>query len=109
MSRSTASTAPRTAPRRKTIRRARFDVRTTEENKQLLQQAAALRNVNLSDFILDSAQREAEHVLAAHHIITLSSRDSRAFAEALAHPPTPTEHDIENARDYLSLYHPHDR
>jgi len=106
MSGSQTPPAPRSASRRKTVRRARFDVRTTEENKQLLLQAAALRNTNLSDFILNSAQREAEQVVAAHHLLTLSSRDSRAFAAALAAPPDPTERDLAQAREYLALYHP---
>ncbi len=78
----------RTAPRRQTVRKARFDVRMTDESKELLMKAAALRNVNLSDFILGSAQREAEQVLAAHHAIALSERDSRLFVEAPGHLAT---------------------
>lgn len=96
----------RAAPRRGTVRKARLDVRMTEESKDLLLQAAALRNTNLSDFILNSAQREAEQIVAAHRVITLSERDSRAFAETLANPPAPTARDIENTREYLAIYHP---
>jgi len=77
------------APRRRTVRKARIDVRTTSESKELLVQAAALRNTNPSDFILNSARKEAEQVIAAHHVITLSERDSHAFAEALATPAAP--------------------
>ncbi len=36
----------RTAPRRQTVRKARFDVRMTDESKELLMKAATLRNVN---------------------------------------------------------------
>ncbi len=93
------------APRRRTVRKARIDVRMTSESKELLVQAATLRNTNLSDFILNSAQKEAEQVIAAHHVITLSERVSRAFAEALANPPAPSKQARQAAREYLSLYH----
>ncbi len=93
------------APRRRTIRKARIDVRLTPASKEALMQAAALRNVNLSDFILSSAQKEAEQVIAAHHIITLSERDSHAFAEALTNPPAPSERARQAAQDYLARYH----
>ena len=96
----------RTAPRRQTVRKARFDVRMTDESKELLMKAAALRNVNLSDFILGSAQREAEQVLAAHHTITLSERDSRLFVDALAQPQEPDARERQVAQDYLARYHP---
>lgn len=95
--------------RRGIARRARLDVRMTDESKEILLQAAALRNTNLSDFVLSSAQREAEQIIAAHHLMILSAHDSQAFAQALASPPAPTSKDIEDARVYLDLYHPTER
>lgn len=89
---------------RQMARRARIDVRLSPASKDLLLQAAALRNTNLSDFILNSAQKEAEQIVAAHHVIALSERDSRAFAEALANPPTPSERARQAAQDYLARY-----
>lgn len=99
------SSDAKVAPRRRTVRKARIDVRLTPASKELLVEAAALRNTNLSDFILNSAQKEAEQVVAAHRVIVLSERDSRAFADALANPPAPNEQARQAAREYLALYH----
>ncbi len=99
------STERKIAPQQRAVRKARIDVRLSPANKELLMQAAALRDTNLSDFILNSAQKEAEQIVTAHQIIALNERDSRAFAKALAEPPAPSERARQAARGYLAHYH----
>ncbi len=71
--------------------RGRLAARINPEQKELLQRAADLQGRSLSDFVIESAQRAAEEVIREHEVITLSARDSRAFAEALLNPPPPNE------------------
>jgi uncharacterized protein (DUF1778 family) len=77
--------------KRRGVKRGRLATRITEEQKILLQRAADIQGRSLSDFVIESAQRVAEAVIRAHEVITLSTEDSRAFAEALLNPPAPNE------------------
>lgn len=67
-------------------KRAHLVARVTDEQKMLFERAAALRNQPLSQFLIATLQREAEHVIREHDVITLSARDSRAFMQALLDP-----------------------
>lgn len=82
------------------VKRGRIAARITEEQKVLLQRAADLQGRSLSDFVIESAQRAAEAVIREREIITLSTEDSRAFAEALLSPPAPNE----RLRDAFARY-----
>ena len=93
MSRSVvSSTSGRDAAKRKrTARSTRLETRVNPETKALLQRAAAIRGRSLSDFVLASAQQEAERAIREHDVITLSVRDSQRFAELVLNPPEPNE------------------
>ena len=74
----------RAAPGSKEVR---FNARLSEKQKALLQRAADLKGISLSDFILGTAQDEALRVIEAHEIVRLSRRDGVAFLLALENPP----------------------
>jgi uncharacterized protein (DUF1778 family) len=61
----------------------RLEARVTHDQKELLQQAAALEGTSLTDFIVRSAQRAAEQVIRDHSILVLTHRESQLFVEAL--------------------------
>jgi uncharacterized protein (DUF1778 family) len=67
----------------------RLEARITPEQKELLQQAAALEGTSLTDFVVRSAQRAAEQSIRDHAALLLSARESQAFVEALLNPPAP--------------------
>lgn len=72
---------------RKTARKSeRLETRVTPEQKELVQQAAALQGRSLTDFVSASVQQAAEQTIREHTVITLSARDSRAVMEALLNP-----------------------
>ncbi len=86
----------------RTNRTERIQARLTEEAKSLLESAAAMEGVPLSEFVLSSALQRAVETVQAHTSARLSARDSRAFAEALAAPPAPNAA-LRAARDrYLT-------
>lgn len=83
----------------------RFNARLSEGQKALLQSAADLKGMTLSDFILGTAHDEAVRTIEAHEIIRLSRRDSMAFIAALEEPRAATTEIIERfarARKHLS-------
>ncbi|HEY9179179.1 MAG TPA: DUF1778 domain-containing protein [Candidatus Baltobacteraceae bacterium] len=77
------------------VKQERFNARLSEEQKAILQRAADLQGMSLTDFVLSSAHDEALRIIEAHEIIRLSQRDSEAFLQALESPPAASKHVIE--------------
>ncbi len=78
----------------------RLDLRVSQQNKQIVQEAAALKGISVTDFVVQAAKLEAERTLAEHHIIRLVQEDARAFYDALQNPPEPNEALQEAARAF---------
>jgi len=67
----------------------RMQLRIRPEQKATLMRAAALRNTDLTDFIVQLALREAKTVIEEAERIRLSERDSLLVLELLENPPAP--------------------
>ena len=65
----------------------RMNLRVLPEQKATLLRAAALRNTDLTDFVLQPALREARAVIEEAERMALSERDSLAVLNMLEHPP----------------------
>ena len=65
----------------------RVDLRMTPAAKRTLQQAAAVANKSVSEFLLDSSLTAAFETLADHRVFQLDERRWEAFLAALARPP----------------------
>jgi uncharacterized protein (DUF1778 family) len=74
------------APSGKKSRTRRLNLRTTERQERLIRTGAAARGSSITDFILDSASREAERVLADQREFIVSPKQWQAFLEALDRP-----------------------
>jgi uncharacterized protein (DUF1778 family) len=67
----------------------RMNLRMRPEQKATLMRAAALRHTDLTDFVTQSALREAKAVIEAAEHIKLSERDSLLVLDLLENPPAP--------------------
>jgi uncharacterized protein (DUF1778 family) len=67
----------------------RMNLRLSPEQKSLLMRAAALKNTDLTDFVLQPALREAKAVIEEAERISLSERDSLLVLDLLENPPAP--------------------
>ncbi len=67
----------------------RMNLRVTPVAKAKLVRAAALRHTDLTDFVTETALREADAVIAAAEVVNLSERDSLSVLNLLEHPPAP--------------------
>jgi uncharacterized protein (DUF1778 family) len=65
----------------------RMNLRVRPEQKATLLRAAALKNTDLTDFVLQPALREAEAIIEAADHLNLSERDSLRVLELLENPP----------------------
>lgn len=67
----------------------RMNLRVSPETKAKLVRAAALRNTDLTNFVTQTALREAEAVIEAAGVLHLAARDHARVLELLENPPKP--------------------
>jgi uncharacterized protein (DUF1778 family) len=67
----------------------RMSLRVRPEQKATLLRAAALKNTDLTDFVLRNALREAEAIIEQADHVKLSARDSQLVLNLLENPPAP--------------------
>ena len=80
-----------TTLKEKTTKNTRLEFRIPERQKELIEDAANLQGVSVSDFIASVAHREAVKVLQESATLQLNREASARFVEALMSPPAPTE------------------
>jgi len=69
----------------------RIDARLPAETKQLIERAAVITGVTLSDFVISRAYEAAAAIVREHDTWVLSRRDSKAFVDALHNPSEPNK------------------
>ena len=71
----------------------RIQLRSSSEEKSQFEEAAALGNMLLSEFLRRAAHMYAQEIIESHkqHIV-LSKWDGIKFLDALENPPNPNEH-----------------
>jgi uncharacterized protein (DUF1778 family) len=70
----------------RTIRTRRINLRATDRQERLIRTGAETTGFSMTDFILDSACLQAEHVLADKREFIVSPKQWKAFVEALDRP-----------------------
>ena len=83
------ATAQHPTRRRRPKAEDRIDARLPAETKALIERAAVITGVTLSDFVISRAYEAARTIVREHETWVLSRRDSQAFVEALLNPPKP--------------------
>lgn len=68
------------------VRNAPINIRALPRQRNLIDQAASLRNQSRSDFMLEAAYREAESVLLDQRLFLLDEKSFQAFNEILNQP-----------------------
>ncbi|MET3106000.1 uncharacterized protein (DUF1778 family) [Oxalobacteraceae bacterium GrIS 1.18] len=81
-------------------RTARLEARVTDEQKNLLQRAAALLGRSVSDFIISSAQEAALRTIQDYELVRLTVDERNEFVTALLNPPAPSARLKKAAKAY---------
>jgi uncharacterized protein (DUF1778 family) len=85
----------------KTLATARFDARLAPHQKELFEQAAAIKGYkSLSDFVIQVVQEAATQIVNHHSAILASEKDKQVFFDALLHPPLPNKALTKAAKAY---------
>jgi uncharacterized protein (DUF1778 family) len=72
-----------------TARDATIHIRAPKQTKELIEAAASSAGKSLSEFVLDSARRQAVDVLLDQRLFVLDNDQFTAFMRALDNPPPP--------------------
>jgi uncharacterized protein (DUF1778 family) len=64
----------------------RINIRATNRQERLIRTGAETRGVSVTDFILESACLQAEHVLAEKRFFSVSPKQFQSFLNALDRP-----------------------
>ena len=75
-----------------------IQIRASDETKALLNRAASIRGQSLSDFVLQSAQREAQETILDQRVFVLSEEKWDELMAILDDPAPPNEKLIELMR-----------
>lgn len=86
----------------KKSKRERFEARIPTELKHRLEQAAAIREMSVSAFVLRQIEIATDEVLAEHQHRQWSKADQERFFDALISPPEPNEKLKAAARRYFA-------
>lgn len=72
------------------LRTERAEARLLPEQKKRIEQAASLKGLSLSDFIVQHADEAATRTIQLHTAWTLQEQDRDSFVQALLNPPEPS-------------------
>jgi uncharacterized protein (DUF1778 family) len=86
-----ASTTSKDSPEAGKRNTARFNFRTTEHIKKMVERAAAMTGQDMSAFAIDAVYQRAIATIQAHEVTHLKPEDHHAFFDALENPPAPTD------------------
>ncbi len=76
---------------RKSPKRRKLEARVSEEQKQLIERAAAYDGMSQSDFVVNAAMAAARKTVQGQDVIDLNVAASRKIAELLLNPPSPNK------------------
>lgn len=84
------------------IKRERLEARVTREQKRVIERAAEIRGMSLTDFVLACAQQAATEIIREAETLSLRGDAREAFVNALLLPPAPSPSLVAAARRYRS-------
>jgi uncharacterized protein (DUF1778 family) len=88
-------------PRSDAGRAERIELRTTQEEKQLLTSAAAQERMDVTTFVMRAALPAAKEVMDRAERIVLTQRDTERVLLLLENPPKPTPALLAAARRHF--------
>ncbi|WMI90702.1 type II toxin-antitoxin system antitoxin AtaR [Escherichia coli] len=73
------------------VKKQRIDLRLTDDDKSMIEEAAAISNQSVSQFMLNSASQRAAEVIEQHRRVILNEESWTGVMDALSNPPSPGE------------------
>src|SRR4051812_15807696 len=78
----------------------RINFRLTPKKKAIIERAAVVKGMTLTQFAIMTLVKEAKEVLKSDHVLVLSDEDRDTFLAALDNPPAPNAKLMKAAKAY---------
>ncbi|WP_353243090.1 DUF1778 domain-containing protein [Providencia sp.] len=72
------------------LRKQRIDLRLSQDDKSMIEEAAAMSNQSISQFMVSIASLRAVEVIEKHRRLTLSEESWNLVQDAISNPPSPS-------------------
>lgn len=69
------------------LKKQRIDLRLTDEDKKMIEEAAAMTNQTVTQFLVNSASERAAEVIEQHRRLILSEESWNRVMDAIENPP----------------------
>lgn len=73
------------------VKKQRIDLRLTDEDKSMIEEAAAMSNQTITQFMVNSASERAAEVIEQHRRLILNEGSWDRIMEVLDNPPEPND------------------
>lgn len=71
------------------LKKQRIDLRLSDEDKSLIEEAAAMTNQTITQFMVNSASERAAEVIEQHRRLILNEASWNQVMDAISNPPSP--------------------
>ena len=73
------------------LKKQRIDLRLNEDDKHMIEEAAAMTNQSISQFMVSTASERAAEVIDQHRRLLLNEESWNLVMDAITNPPVPND------------------
>lgn len=73
------------------VKKQRIDLRLSDDDKSLIEEAAAMSNLTITQFVVASASKCAEEVIQDHRRMVLNEESWALVMDAISNPQAPND------------------
>ena len=73
------------------LKKQRIDLRLNEDDKHMIEEAAAMTNQSISQFMVSTATERAAEVIDQHRRLLLNEESWNLVMDAITNPPVPND------------------
>lgn len=73
------------------LKKQRIDLRLNEDDKNMIEEAAAITNQSISQFMVSTASERAAEVINQHRRLILNEESWDLVMDAISNPPLPND------------------
>ena len=73
------------------LKKQRIDLRLNEDDKHMIEEAAAMTNQSISQFMVSTASERAAEVIDQHRRLLLNEESWKPVMDAITNPPVPND------------------
>ncbi|EGO6968534.1 DUF1778 domain-containing protein [Salmonella enterica] len=73
------------------LKKQRIDLRLNEDDKHMIEEAAAMTNQSISQFMVSTASERAAEIIDQHRRLLLNEESWNLVMDAITNPPAPND------------------